>query len=167
VHLRISLAVVEQRLREMVRDAEAVREVALSGDGDVLRAEVVVRWRGLKTRAIVEIGEVRLRYRLLGFRVRKVRVLGGLPIPRFGVEAILRSVVAGPRTVVPGNGIVIVDLGPWIPPEVVATVVSVQVTRGFVHVWLGSGCLWRLPAGEARALPAPSESGHDKPLRPD
>jgi hypothetical protein len=154
LHVVLHLGLVEQRLKDLLRGVEAVREASLAGAGDGLRLTATVVWKGRHARVSVELAEIRLRLRRLGFRVRRVRLLGGVPVPRAVVGAILRSLDLQLVTVVGGRGIVIVDLARWIPPELTLAVLTVQVTEQYVHLWLGPGELRDLPAVGPSALPA-------------
>jgi len=154
IHVVLNLGLVEQRLQGLLRGVEQVREVSLAGAGDGLRLTATVAWKGRHARVSVELAEIRLRHRRLGCRVRRVRLLGGVPVPRAAVGAILRSLHLQLVTVVGGHGIVIVDLTPWIPPEVTLAVLTVQLTEHYVHLWLGPGELRDVPAVGRLALPA-------------
>ena len=95
-----------------------------------------------------------MKRRFLGFRMRRPRVLGGLPVPRAAVLAILRA--AGPEglTVFSGDGIVVFDLRKWLPSELDLSVLTVQATGRSVHLWFGPGSLEDLPARKQAALPS-------------
>jgi len=157
IHLKLSLTMVEQRLRELLQGSESIRELSLSGEGDLVRLRVLAQWRGIRTRVVVEVGELRLRHRLLGFRIRKVRMLGGVPVPRPAIEAILRSLRTDLVKVMGGQRIVILDLHQWLPPEISLSVLTVQVSDRSLHLWLGAGDLWDVPRGQHPALPEPAE----------
>jgi hypothetical protein len=160
-HLVLDLALVEERLNDYLGRADQVRKVNLRGAGDNLRLSASLVWKGRSIRVALELTEIRLRHRRLGFRVRKLRVLGGVPVPRTAVGAILRRLRLQLVTAVGGRGIVIVDLSRWIPPTVTLTVLTVQLTEKRVHLWLGPGELQDvapvapalLGASAARALP--------------
>ena len=102
-HLVLRLELVERRLAELLRPvAERVRDIRLEGEGDVVRVHATVVWKGRGARVAVDLGEVRLRHRRLGFRVGRVRVMGGVPLPRAAVLAVCRALRSPLLTVVGG-----------------------------------------------------------------
>jgi hypothetical protein len=105
-------------------------------------------------RFALDVGEIRLKYRRLGFRLRRIKAAGAVRIPRRAVEAILRQLQIELLTVIPGQGIVIVDLSAWIPPDVTLSVIAVQATSRSLHVWLGPGELMDVPGSGRPALPS-------------
>jgi hypothetical protein len=108
----------------------------------------------VKSRVAVEFAEIRLRHRHLGFRMRKLRVYGGVPVPRAAVEAILDGIDNELITVYRGQGIVVVDLRRWLPSELDLKIVTVQATEGALHLWFGAGGLRDLPGRQRPALQA-------------
>lgn len=172
LHLVIDLEHVERLVRRRLEDIPYLRQVSLVGAGDALEIGATVVWKGVTTRAAVRLGEIRLRHRHLGFRLRRLRVLGGVPLPRGAVEMLLDSLESELVTVIRGQGIVVVDLGRWLPAEASITVITVQATRHRVHLWLGPGHLESLPsarrelqleAGEQRAVLGPEGESEDGP----
>lgn len=167
LHLVLDLVLVEEYLIELLSDYEQVDGMTLAAAGDAIDVSVTVRWKGVRSRVAVELAELRLRHRYLGFRMRKLRVYGGLPIPRAAVEAILQSINNRMITVFRGKGIVVVDLRKWLPPELDLTIVTVQSTESSLHVWFGAGGLRDLPGRDRPVLAAGEprtpvlESGED------
>ncbi len=145
LHLTLSLALVEQRLNQLTHDAEMLRDVRLEGAHDALRLHATLTWKGRRARVGLDLAEIRLRHRHLGFRLQRIRFLGGLPVPRRVVAAILSQLRLELVRVIPRQGIVVVDLGRWIPREVNLQVVTVQCTNRYLHLWLGPGELRDLP----------------------
>lgn len=158
----LSLALVEQRLSQLIHDVDTVRDVHLEGAHDAVRVSATVRWKRHWARVGLDLAEIRLRHRHLGFRLRRIRMLGGLPVPRRVVAEALSQLRLGLVRVIPRQGIVVVDLGRWIPREVSLQVVTVQSTERYLHLWLGPGELRDLPpvlapeleGAEVRALTA-------------
>jgi len=143
---------VEAQLGERLRNVEQVSDLRLAGEGDAVRIDATVVWRAVSARVGLELGEIRLRHRRLGFRIRKVHALGGVPVPRGAVERLLQRVDGGLVTVVRGQRIVVVDLSRWIPQELTLSVLTVQVTERSLHVWFGPGQMRDLPRSERKAL---------------
>lgn len=150
LHLVIDLEHVERLVRRWLEGTAHLGEISLVGAGDALEIGASVEWKGVTTRVAAQLAEIRLRHRHLGFRLRRLRVLGGVPLPRGAVEMVLASVENELVTVFRGQGIVVVDLGRWLPPEVSITVITVQATRTRVHVWLAPGHLESLPGADNR-----------------
>jgi hypothetical protein len=90
--------------------------------------------------------------------MRKLRVYGGLPVPRAAVEAILEGIDNDLITVFRGQGIVVVDLRRWLPSELDLKIVTVQATEGSLHLWFGAGGLRDLPGHARPALAAGGEA---------
>jgi len=153
LHLVLSLALVEQRLNQLLHDAGAVRDVRLEGAHDAVRLSATVTWKRSRARLGLDLAEIRVRHRHLGFRLRRVRVLGGLPLPRRVVPAVLAQLGLALVKVIPRQGIVVVDLRRFIPREVNLQVLTVQSTERYLHLWLGPGELRDLPPLLAPELP--------------
>jgi hypothetical protein len=157
VHLVFDLGLLESHLQRRVERSDRVDDLKLTGEGDVVCLSAVVIWKGIRTQIAVNVEEIRLRRRHLGFRLRRARVLGGLPVPVGAVEILIRELADDVATVFRGEGIVVVDLRRWIPPELELTVLTVQATEGALHLWLGPGVLRDLPAHPRPALTAGSD----------
>jgi len=157
--LVLNLSLVEGMLRRRLAANPYLRDLRLEGAGDAVEASAIAIWKGLETRVAVDLAELRLRHRRLGFRLRRPRVLGGMRLPVRAVEAILESAALDVLTVIRGQGIIIVDLRRWLPPEVTLAVITAQATGGRLHLWFGPGALDDLPGGERKALPASAEGG--------
>ena len=154
LHLVLDLVLVEEHLVRVLADVEQIEGVALAAAGDALDVSATVKWKGVRSRVALELAELRLRHRHLGFRMRKLRVYGGLPVPRGAVEAILAGIDNELITVFKGQGIVVVDLRRWLPPELDLKIVTVQATESSLHLWFGAGGLSDLPGRGQRALTA-------------
>jgi hypothetical protein len=154
LHLVIHMPSLGRHLARALEATEQVSEVVLEGHGDALRVIATVVWKGLSSRVAVDVAEIRMKRRFVGFRLRRPRVLGGMPVPRSAVLAIVRA--AGPEelTVFGGDGIVVFDLRKWLPPELDLSVLTVQATNRSMHLWFGAGALEDLPAPKRTALPA-------------
>ena len=122
-----------------------------------MAAEFTVVWKGLPARVGMEIAEIRLRHRHIGFRMRRLRALGGIPVPRAAVELGLRSIESAVLSVFSGEGIVVIDLREWLPQELDLRVVTVQGTARSLHLWFGPGGLSDIPYRGPRQLPAGAE----------
>ena len=154
LHLTLDLARVERHLNELLSSSDAIGDLSLRGEGDALAVEATVTWKGIPARVGLELAEIRLRYRHLGFRMRKLRALGGVPVPRAAVELALRSLESPLLRVFPGQGIVVIDLRKWLPEELHLRILTVQGTARSLAVWLASGRLDEIPDRGRRRLPA-------------
>ena len=150
----LSLPLLELRLARRLEAVGRIRGLRLTGIGDGLRVVGSVHWHGMDLAVRAELVEMRLRHRRLGFRVRRIRVLGGVPMPRRAVEGLLASFASERVHVMPGQGIIVVDLSGWLPASLRATVVTVRAGGDALHVWLGPGSLEDLPAPRHPSLPA-------------
>jgi len=86
--------------------------------------------------------------------MRRLRALGGIPVPRSAVELALRAFDSPLLKVFSGHGIVVVDLREWLPEELMLEILTVQGTSRSLHIWFGSGGLRELPRKSPRLLPA-------------
>ena len=157
LHLALDLVRVERLLNEFLSTREELRDLSLRGEGDALAAEVTVVWKGVPARVGLEVAEIRLRHRHIGFRMRRLRALGGVPVPRSAVELALKAFDSSLLKVFSGHGIVVVDLRQWLPEELTLEVLTVQGTSRSLHIWFGSGSLRNLPGKGPRLLPADTE----------
>jgi hypothetical protein len=153
LHLALDLSRVERHLNELLSAREDLRDLSLRGQGDALAAEVTVLWKGVPVRIGIELAEIRLRHRHIGFRMRRLRALGGIPVPRAAVELALNAFNSPLLNVFSGQGIVVVDLRRWLPEELMLEVLTVQGTSRSLHIWFGSGSLRNLPGKGPRLLP--------------
>lgn len=154
LHLAIDLTHLEALLNERTAGVPNLRKIRLTGVGDAVEATVGVQWKGVRSSLSVRIGEIRLRHRRIGFRLGRIRALGGVPLPRAGVEAVLAAIDHELVSVIRGTRIVVVDLRTWIPPELDLSVITVQATRNRLHVWFGPGSLLAVPGPAPLGLPA-------------
>jgi len=152
LHLVFDLGLLERHLQGRVERSDRVDDLRLTGEGDAVCLSAAVTWKGLRSRIAVNVEEIRLRRRHLGFRLRRARVLGGMPVPVGAVEILIRELADDVATVFRGEGIVVVDLRRWIPRELELSVLTVQATEGALHLWLGPGVLWDLPRRPRPAL---------------
>jgi hypothetical protein len=154
LHLVLDLVLLEEHLVRLLAGVDRIEGLALAAAGDALDVSATVKWKGVRSRVAVELAEIRLRHRHLGFRMRKLRVYGGLPVPRAAVEAILDGIDNDLITVFRGQGIVVIDLRRWLPPELDLKIVTVQATESSLHLWFGAGGLRDLPGRGPAALAA-------------
>ena len=158
LHLALDLSLVERHVNQLLSAREDLRDLSLEGEGDALAAEVTVMWKGAAARVGLQLAEIRLRHRHLGFRLRRMRALGGVPVPRLAVELALKAFDSPWLKVFSGQGIVVFDLREWLPEELTLAVLTVQGTARSLHVWFGPGSLANLPQVGPRLLPAANES---------
>lgn len=158
LHLVLDLPVVERHLNAVLARGPRIRDLELRGAGDAIGAELTATWKGMPARVALELAEIRLRHRHLGFRMRRIRALGGVPVPRLAVTLGLRALDSDLLRVLPGDGIVVVDLRRWLPAELDLCIVTVQATSRSLHVWFGPGRLEELPR---RARPRLRAGGGD------
>ncbi len=156
VHLVLELDRVERTLRRYLVAVEQLRDITLSGQGDAIRVVVTVVYRGVAAPVEVDVAEIRLKHRHLGFRLRRPRALGVVPVPRRLIERILAHLQLEGITLVRGEGIVVVDLRRWLPPQLELSIRTVQATDRAVHIWIGPGSFADLPDGGPPALAAGS-----------
>jgi hypothetical protein len=154
LHLVLDLTLVERHANEFLASNEQLTDLRLTGEGDALAAEITVMWKGIPARVGLELAEIRLRHRHFGLRMRRLRALGGIPVPRTAVELALRALDSPLLTVFPGQGIIVVDLRKWLPDEVSLEVLTVQGTARTLSVWFGPGSLSDLPGRGPKRLPA-------------
>jgi hypothetical protein len=154
LHLVFDVGLLERHLRQRIAESEHVSDLSLGGEGDAVRLSADVIWKGLSTRVRVDVTEIRLKRRFLGFRLRRPKAFGGVPVPRGALELLIGDVFSELVVVFRGEGIVVVDLRRWIPYELDFSVLTVQATVGRLHVWLGPGSLSDLPADPPPVLPA-------------
>jgi len=153
LHLVFDLEKLKDGIVRVLEAADSVTGLSLTGEGDTVRIGANVEWKGLRSRVAVELSEIRLKSRFLGLRIRRVRMLGGVPVPKAALEMILRRLSVDGVTVIRGQSIVVVDLRRWLAPELDVSVLTVQAARESLHVWLGPGRLRDLPVRPPRALP--------------
>jgi hypothetical protein len=154
LHLALDLVLLEEHLGRLLGSVDRIEDLALAAAGDAVNVSATMRWKGVRSRVAVELAELRLRHRHLGFRMRRLRVYGGVPVPRAAVEAILDSIDSDLITVFRGQGIVVIDLRRWLPRELDLSIVTVQATESSLHLWFGAGGLSDLPGRRRPALKA-------------
>lgn len=157
LHLAVDLEHLQRLANEFLSSRDELRDLRLAGRGDALAAEVTVVWKGVPARVGLEVAEIRLRHRHLGFRMRRLRALGGVPVPRSAVELALKAFDNPLLSVFVGQGIVVVDLRPRLPEALNLQVLTVQGTRRSLHVWFGPGSLANLPRMGPGLLPAETD----------
>jgi hypothetical protein len=159
LHLVLDLKLVEGHLNRLLESAEAIGDLRLRGEGDAVVAQVEVLWKGVRARVGLDLAEIRLRHRHVGFRMRRLRALGGVPVPRGAVEIALNALESSLIKVFRGHGIVVIDLRQWLPMELDLEVLTVQATARSIHLWFGPGHLLELPDQGPHRLPASTTSG--------
>jgi hypothetical protein len=158
LHLVVDLELAERHLNRALSGSDRMRDLRLRGAGDALEAEVSVVWKGVAARVGLELAEIRLHHRHIGFRMRRLRALGGIPVPRAAVELALQALESPIMRVFSGDGIVVIDLRRWLPTQLEVNVVAVQATLRSLHVWFGPGRLEDLPGRGPARLPAGSSA---------
>ena len=156
LHLVLDLEHLERLINRAIAGNDRIRDLRLLGAGDALQAETTVIWKGAAARVGLQLAEIRLHHRHLGFRMRRLRALGGVPVPRSAVELGLRALENPLLTVFQGDGIVVIDLRRWLPSEIDVKVITVQSTLRSLHIWFGPGRLSDLPGRGPRLLAADS-----------
>jgi hypothetical protein len=152
LHLVVDLRTVELHLDRLLRRSGKVSQLSLEGRDDTVRVLATLSWKGMSSRVSVDLSEIRLRQRYLGFRLRRIMVLGGLRVPRRAIEAAIRDIDSERVTVFAGEGIVVIDLRDTLPPGLDLKVLTVQATDRSLHLWFGAGSLVDLPAPPPPAL---------------
>lgn len=161
LHLVFDIPAVERILKTRLEMVEALSNPDLDGRDDRLSLALKVHWKSVSVKVLVELKEIRLRHRRLGFRLGRLRVMGGVPIPRTAVLRTIQGKLPDLVTILPGSDVVVVDLRTWIPPEVSLRMVAVQVVGQGLHVWLASGWVSDIPPMENQQL---SAGGSEKSL---
>ena len=156
LHLVVDLERAERHLSRALAGSDRMRDLRLRGAGDALEAEVTVLWKGVTARVGLELAEIRLHHRHIGFRMRRLRALGGIPVPTAAIELALQALDSPILKVFRGEGIVVIDLRRWLPAQLEVNVVTVQATLRCLHVWFGPGRLDELPGRRPARLPAGS-----------
>jgi hypothetical protein len=154
LHLVIGLETLQVHLDRLVRRSDRITDLSLEGREDMVRVHATVAWKGISSRASLDLTEIRLRHRYLGFRMSRLSVLGGLRIPRRAIEAAIRAVDPEAIRVCSGDGIIVVDLRSKLPAELDLSVLTVQATERALHVWFGAGGITDVPGRRRAALPA-------------
>ncbi len=152
LHLVVDLEKIEQRLQHYLLQVENIAAIRVSGEGDALAIVATILWKGLRVRVAIELTEIRLKYRRAGFRIRRVRAFNAVTVPKSAIAAILKRVGSDLVTVLGGEGIVIIDLRQWIPPELSLSLLTVQATNRALHIWLGPGEMRDLPEPKPQEL---------------
>ena len=131
-----------QRLHEV----ERVQWVHLDGEGDRLRIEAVVRVGWFSVPVAVEASELRVMAGWFGCRLLRVEAPGGVGVP-WGVIRWVLGRLRRPRVrVVGGTRIVLVEIGPYLPEGVSASLEDLRMTGGALRIVLGPGAVRDLPA---------------------
>jgi len=153
-HVVFDIPTIERILRQRLAEVQAVSSPDLDGRDDRLSLVLRVHWRSISMKVRVELREIRLRHRRLGFRLGHLRALGGLPVPKIAVLRTLQEMMPDRLTVLPGSDVVVVDLRTWIPPELSLRIVAVQVVGEALHVWFASGSVTDIPMPQNQRLSA-------------
>jgi hypothetical protein len=153
VHLVLSLDLLEDHLRRRTAATEGIADLSLAGEGELIELSARLVWRKLRAPVRVELGEIRLKRRVLGFRLGRLRTAAGMPVPLAVVERLLHGLAPGAVTVLRTSRIVVVDLRRSLPPELDLSLLTVQVVGRQLHLWLGPGTLGDLPIAARPALP--------------
>jgi hypothetical protein len=159
LHLVLDLKLVEGHLNRLLANADRIGDLRLRGEGDAIAVQAVVEWKGVRSRVGLDLAEIRLRHRHIGFRMRRLRALGGVPVPRTAVEIALSAMDSPLVTVFRGEGIVVIDLRQWLPEELDLEVLTVQAPTRSLHLWFGPGSLKELPDTGRGRLPAKTTPG--------
>jgi hypothetical protein len=152
LHLVVDLRTVELHLDRLLGRTGKVSRLNVEGRDDTVRVLATLSFKGMSSRVSVDLSEIRLRQRYLGFRMRRITVLGGLRVPRRAVEAVIRDADPDRVTVFSGEGIVVVDLRDTLPAGLDLKILTVQATDRSLHLWFGAGSLVDLPAAPPPAL---------------
>ncbi len=152
LHVVFDIPTVERILRLRLAEVDALSNPDLDGRDDKLGLVIRAHWKSVSMKVRVELKEIRLRHRRLGFRLGHLRALGGLPVPKIAVLRTLQEIMPDLVTILPGSDVIVVDLRTWIPPEVQLRIVAVQVVGEALHVWLASGWVTDIPLPQNQQL---------------
>ncbi len=153
IHVALDLDLIELHLKARMERVDEVSDLSVDGKGDSILLAATVVWKGVRTRVRIELGELRVRKRFLGLRMRRLKLLGSLTVPMGAVEILLRSFGPDIVKVFRGQAIVVVDLREWVPEELDLSLLAAQTTDRTLHLWFGPGSLRDLPSDARPALP--------------
>jgi hypothetical protein len=154
IHAALDLDLIEHHLKTRIERVDRVSDLSVGGKGDSILLAASVVWKGVRIRVRIELGELRLKRRFLGLRLRRLNLLGGVPVPMGAVEILLQSFGPDIVRVFRGQAIVVVDLREWVPEELDLSLLAAQTTDRTLHLWFGPGSLRDLPTDARPALPA-------------
>lgn len=144
--VRIDPVGLEGMVLERLHHVEQVQWLHLTGRGDVLRLEMVLRLGRIPLAVAVELGEMRLMAGWLGFRLLRVEAPGGVRVPFPLIHRVLARLDRVESRVRPEARILMVNLKPFLPPGVAVRLDDLRLEGGMLEVRLGPGVLHDLPA---------------------
>lgn len=158
-HVILDIGLLEAKAEAATRSVEMISDISIGGWADVLELNATVHWKNVSSRVRLEIREIRLKSRRVGFRLGKLKVLWGLRVPRRLIESVLERLGQERLRVLPGMGIVVVDLREYVPPELDLRLLTLQVTGRSLHLWMGPGVLRDIPGDAGRGKHPRLEAG--------
>ncbi len=143
--VRIDPVRLEGMVLERLHHVEQLQWLHLTGRGDVLRLEMVLRLGRFPLRVAVELGEMRFMAGWLGFRLLRVEAPGGVRVPFRLIQAVLERLDRVESRARPEGRILMVNLRPFLPPGVAVRLDDLRLEEGMLEVHLGPGVLHDLP----------------------
>lgn len=143
--LRFDRPRLEDVLRRKLAHVDGLDWLGLSGAEDGVRLDLRIRSHRVPIELGLELEEVQIYDRRLGFRVGKVTTFAGLPLPWALVETGLRRLERDEIAIDVDARIVIVDLRGWLPSGLDVSVRRLVVSGDLVLLQLGPGRMERLP----------------------
>jgi len=139
--LRLDKEVLVTFLRRMAAaKAPQLEDLALSGRGDRLKLNLVLRLGGIRLHAALEVEELRLKAGFFGSRLVSLRGPLGIGVPSVLLGMLFRRLPVE-ASWDPQDRVLVLDLRRLLPAGVDVTVEDVRLTDGFLEVHLGSGTL--------------------------
>lgn len=153
--LRIDLDAVQIVVNQQLTARNvALRDVRLGGADESLVLNGVLRLKGVPTRLLARLADLRIHRRFFGCRIEGLRGPLGLPLPLALLAAALDGLADGRVRFASDDGILTVDLRDRIPPGLDFAVVDVRCLGRQLIVSLAHGA-WT-PTTSDLLLPADS-----------
>ncbi|NWG00544.1 MAG: hypothetical protein HXY19_06340 [Thermoanaerobaculaceae bacterium] len=127
--------------RELPRRVEQLQGVRIAGAGPTLVITLRLAWQGLPAQLVVTATDLRVYRRFLGCRIESLRGPLGVPVPLSMAAALLRRFAQDRVRLDPKDGVLLVDLRPYLPEGVHVGVAAATVTGRVLELELAPGSL--------------------------
>ncbi len=140
--LRLDLDMLELWLnRTLPAKVDAVRRVAVGGEGERVELAVDVSYKGLPARLVAHLTELRLYHRFVGCRVVSVRGPFGLPMPLDFVARFVNDAPGGIVRLDHADRILLVDLQRVLPAWLDMQVLAARCSGRWLEFEMAPGSL--------------------------